>query len=167
MTEILIQYPNGGKVEVHPMVDRFAADFQKIVACCDYFAKQGKRTLITPRFSETVTNPDYVLIYAFLKDTPYWGKCPDFCVEGVWYEHEGFDKNKDLSDRRKRADTFSEMMTRGVRQSDRIVVEDCGAGRYYSKRNIYNRIHFEQQNISEVYIRTSLGLEVLYKKEED
>ena len=80
------------------------------MVCCDYFAKQGAKTLITPRFSDTVKNPDYAIIYASLKGTPYWGKCPDFCVNGVWYEHEGYDETKDLSDGRKRADTFSKMM---------------------------------------------------------
>jgi len=33
-------------------------------------------------------------IYASLRDTPFLGKCPDFCVDGVWYEHEGYDVNK-------------------------------------------------------------------------
>jgi len=162
----LKEYDNGGIIEVYQMVNQTASDFKKIFACCDYFAKQGAKTLITPRFSETVTNPDYVLIYASLRDTPFWGKCPDFCVDGVWYEHEGYDVSKDLTDRKKRADTFSEMMTRGVKQSDRIIVEDCGVGRYYAKRNIYNRIHFEHQNICEVYIRTAESLELLFKKEE-
>ena len=39
---------------------------------------------------------------------------------------------KDLTDPNKRADTFSWMMKRGVKQSDRIVVEDCGIGRRLS-----------------------------------
>jgi len=60
-----------------------------------------------------------------------------------------------------------QMMKRGVKQSNRVIVEDCGVGRFYAKRTIYNRIHFEQQNIYEVYIRTTSGLELLYKKEED
>ena len=64
------------------------------------------------------SNADYRKIYDFLKDTPYWGRCPDFLVDGVWYEHEGYEEDKDLTDSRKRADTFSEMMTRGRRQSD-------------------------------------------------
>jgi hypothetical protein len=121
--------------------------------------------VITPAFIvHTIGNPLYEAIYSSLKGTHYWGRCPDFNVNGVWYEHEGYDINKDLTDRKKRADTFSEMMTRGVRQSDRIIVEDCGVGHYYAKRNIYNRIHFERQNISEVYIRTAESLELLYKK---
>ena len=148
------------------MVDQTASDFEKVKACCDYFAKKGAKTLITPRFSETVTNPDYVLIYASLRGTPYWGKCPDFCVDGVWYEHEGYDETKDLSDNKNRMATFCKMLTRGVKQSDKIIVEDCGVGRFYAKRRIYNRINFAHQNITEVYFRTSDGLELLYANEE-
>ena len=167
MVNTLIEYESGGKIEVYQMVDTTTSDFKKIYACCEYFAQQGAKTIITPRFSETIGNQDYHTIYASLKNTPYWGRCPDFNVDGVWYEHEGYDENKDLSERQKRADTFCLMMKRGVKQSNRVIVEDCGVGRFYAKRTIYNRIHFEQQNIFEVYIRTTSGLELLYKKEED
>jgi len=126
--------------------------------------KQGKRTLITPSFSETIGNPDYVIIYASLKGTAYWGKCPDFCVEGYWYEYEGYDESKDLSNLHRKADTFSLMMRRGLKQSDRVILEDCDVSRSYVRRNLYNRVHFEKQNITEVYLRTSAGLELIYKK---
>ena len=86
------EYDCGGKIEVYQTVDQAASDFQKIYACCDYFAKQGAKTLITPRFSDTIGNPAYHAIYASLENTPYWGKCPDFCVNGVWYEHEGYNE---------------------------------------------------------------------------
>ena len=161
-------YENGGKIEVHQLVDTVASDFDNVFACCDFFAQQGYKTLITPSFlTDTIGNPIYEEIYRTLKGTPYWGKCPDFNVNGVWYEHEGYDLKKDLSDPEKRADTFSLMMRRGIKQSDRIIVEDCYVGRFFAKRNIYNRIHFEHQIINEVYIRTEFGLELLYKKRED
>jgi hypothetical protein len=161
----LIEYENGGMVGIYSIVDKTASDFKHVLACCEYFAQQGKKALITPGFVvDTIGNPLYEQIYASLKGTPYWGKCPDFSVDGLWYEHEGYDITKDLSNTSKRADSFSLMMKRGVKQSDRIILEDCGVGRSYIKRNIYNRIHFENQNISEVYVRTSDGLELLYKK---
>ena len=49
--------------------------------------------------------------------------------------------------------------------TDRLVIEDSDFGRSYAKRTIFNRVHFEKQDIKEVYIRTSKGLELLYKKE--
>ena len=167
MIETLIEYDNGGKIEAYEMVDKSASDYQKIYTCCDFFAKQGEKTLIAPQFEDTIGNSVYERIFHALKGTPYWGKCPDFSVNGIWYEHEGYDLKKDLSDPAKRADTFSLMMKRGVKQSDRIIVEECNVGRFYAKRTIYNRIHFEHQNINEVYIRTDEGLELLYKKRTD
>ena len=94
MLEILKTYSNGGVIEVYRQVDREASDYKNVFASCEYFAQQGKRTVITPRFSETIGNPDYHTIYATLKGTPFWGKCTDFCVDGIWYEHEGYDKKK-------------------------------------------------------------------------
>jgi len=170
----LKEYEYGGKIEVYAQVDQTTDDFARIYACCDYFAKQGAKTLIYPHFTETVTNADYVSIFASLRYTRYWGKCPDFTVNGVWYEHEGYDKSKDLTNPNKRADTFSKMlalcaahvMNRGIKQSERIIVEDCQVGRRWAKKNIYNRVHSENQNIVEVYIRTDNGLETLYTRAE-
>jgi hypothetical protein len=72
-----------------------ASDYRKVYACCEYFAQQGANVLITPAFLvDTIGNPLYEKIYASLKGTPYWGKCPDFYVNGVWYEHEGYDVSK-------------------------------------------------------------------------
>ena len=165
MIDTLKQYGNGGKIEVYRMVDQTTSDFKKIFTCCEYFAMQGKRVVMTPSFLvDTIGNPVYEAIYASLKGTPYWGKCPDFNVNGVWYEHEGYDVKKDLSNLHKKADTFSLMMRRGIKQSDRVILEDCGVGRSYVNRNIYNRIHFEKQNITELYFRTPTGLELIYKK---
>ena len=97
-------------------------------------------------------------------ETQYWGKCPDFDVDGVWYEHEGYDLKKDLSNLKKKANTFSNMLGRGVKQAARIIVEDCGAGHRYVIRNIFTRINDEHQDIEEVYIRTEAGLQLMYKK---
>jgi len=166
MLQTLIEYPNGGKIEVYQQVDKSASDFKNVLACCEYFAMQGAHTIIYPRFVDTIGNPLYEDTFSSLKGTKYWGKCPDFTVDGVWYEHEGYDVAKDLSELKKRADTFCWMMKRGVKQSERIIVEDCKVGRFYAKRTIYNRVQYEHQNISEVYIRTDAGLELLYKKED-
>jgi len=159
----LKKYANGGKIEVYQQIDRKTSDFRRIYACCKYFAKQGKKVLITPAFLvDTIGNPEYEAIYASLRGTPYWGKCPDFCVDGVWYEHEGYDVEKDLTDKKKRVLTFGNMIHRGMLQSERIIVEDCGVTERYIRRNIYNRIHCEKQNIKEVYMRVADGLKLLY-----
>ena len=165
----LKQYANGGKIDVYDLVNQQANDFDNVFACCEYFAQQGKYVLITPSFTgDTLKNPNYHKIYASLMGTPYWSKCPDFCVysaqhkNGVWYEHEGYDVKKDLTDKNKRVLTFGNMINRGMLQSERIIVEDCGVTERYIRRNIYNRIHCEKQNIKEVYMRVADGLKILY-----
>ena len=50
-----------------------------------------------------------------LRGTPYYGKCPDLIVDGVWYEHEAFTKPNPKSN-------FSNMLRRGLSQSDRIII---------------------------------------------
>ena len=165
MLDTYKEYPNGGKIDIYSIVDREASDFDNILACCDYFAKKGDKTIIYPRFDVTTNNPQYQEIFAFLKDTPYWGKCPDFSVNGAWYEHEGYKETKDLTNHKKQLSTFCNMLGRGVKQSDRVVVEECNVGRHCAKKTIFNRVHYEHQNITEVYIRTANGLELIYKKE--
>ncbi|MDR2911342.1 MAG: hypothetical protein LBV47_08305, partial [Bacteroidales bacterium] len=159
------EYENGGKIQQYQAVDTSAGDYPKVFACCDYFARRGAQVQITPRFNATTVNVEYAEVYASLKNTHFWGRCPDFNVNGLWYEHEGYEETKDFSDPHKRANTFSWMLNRGLKQSDRVIVDDCGVGRRWARKTIYNRICFEHQNITEVYIRTAEGLELLYKRE--
>ena len=57
------------------------------------------------------------------------------------------------------------MLSRGLGQSDRIVIEDCGISHSWAKRNIWARIHNENQQISEILVRKADGtMELLYKK---
>ena len=138
----LLQFSNGGKVEMYSIVNRAASDFQNVFESCRLFAEMGNHAIITPQLDKTVGNPIYEEIYASLKNTRFWGKCPDFNVNGFWYEHEGFDCKKDLSDLHKRADTFTSMMKRGIKQADRIVLEDCGVTRRFARHNIYSRMQY-------------------------
>ena len=58
MVQSLIEYPNGGKIEIYKMVNTATNDFKKIFVCCEYFAKQGKCAIITPRFGENIGDAD-------------------------------------------------------------------------------------------------------------
>lgn len=164
MIQTITEYENGGKIDVYRMVNNLANDYKNVLDCCVYFAKKGAHTVIYPRFVDTIGNTMYETVFHSLKGTQYWGKCPDFTVNGVWYEHEGYDEQKELIDMKKRKLTFSNMLNRGLKQSERIIVEDCCIERRYARRSIFNRIHYEHQNIYEVYIKTDSELELIYKK---
>ena len=45
-----------------------------------------KQQAISKKHSPVATFLQNKAIYASLKGTPYWGKCPDFNVDGVWYK---------------------------------------------------------------------------------
>ena len=156
-TETVARYDNGGSVLVYDAIDRATADFQRILRCADFFARQGRRVVLPPKMDVPYKNPAYDRIYGSLRGTPYYGKCPDLCVDGVWYEHEGFVHDNPKSN-------FSNMCKRGLRQSDRIIVEDCGLTDGYMKRNILVRIH-EGQCIMEFWVKDKTGLRLLYKAE--
>ena len=156
-TETVARYDNGGSVLVYNAIDRTTADFQRILRCADFFARQGKRVVLPPKVDVPYKNPAYDRIYGSLRGTPYYGKCPDLCVDGVWYEHEGFVHDNPKSN-------FANMCKRGLRQSDRIIVEDCGLTDGYMKRNILVRIH-EGQCIMEFWVKDKTGLRLLYKAE--
>jgi len=157
-------YPNGGKIDVYKFIDQTSDDFENVLKCCEYFAAQGAHVIIYPQFSVTIGNIAYEHIFSSLRNTQYWGRCPDFTVNGVWYEHEGFDTKKEISCQKKKLSKYCNMLSRGVKQSDKIIVEDTGVWRQSARRIIHNRIYKEKQNISEVYIRTNSGLETIYKK---
>ncbi len=156
-TETVARYDTGGSVLVYNAIDRTTADFQRILRCADFFARQGRRVVLPPKVDVPYKNPVYDRIYGSLRGTPYYGKCPDLCVDGVWYEHEGFVHDNPKSN-------FANMCKRGLRQSDRIIVEDCGLTDGYMKRNILVRIH-EGQCIMEFWVKDKTGLRLLYKAE--
>lgn len=156
-TQVAEAYANGGRVVVYNEVDRSTADFRRILACAQFFARQGRVVVMPPKVDVPYKNPAYDKIYGTLKGTPYYGKCPDLCVDGVWYEHEGYVHDNPKSN-------FANMCKRGLRQSDRIIVEDCGLTDGYMKRNILVRIH-EGQCIMEFWVKDKTGLRLLYKAE--
>ena len=89
--------------------------------------------------------------------TPYYGKCPDLQEDGVWYEHEGYSNVNPKTN-------FSNMMKRGLRQSNRVIMEDCGLTDGYMKRNVLVRIS-ENQRIREVLVRKGDEIRVIFKAE--
>ena len=156
-TEVAFRCPNSGEVVIYNAIDRETDDFQRILVCAKFFANQGKTVVMTPKLNVPYKNPAYDMIYGSLKGTPYYGKCPDLCVDGNWYEHEGFTTINPKTN-------FSNMCTRGLRQSDRIIIEDPDLSDGYMKRNVLVRIAGGQK-IKEIWVKKDDELRVLYKAE--
>ena len=152
------QYPNGGKVLVHQLVNSNDNDYDKLVQVADFFAKQGKEARLTPKMSRPQKFV-YQNIYHSLMGTRYEGKCPDLLVDGKWYEHEGF-----ATDNPKRA--FRNMLTHGLKQYDRLIIDRPDLTEAYMKRIIYQRVK-DGHGIAEIWIKDGQELRLLYKKSEE
>ena len=79
-----------GTVTINQLVNREDSDFYKLDEIATFFAReQGAEVILTPKMSRP-PKFQYECVYSSLVGTKYEGKCPDLCVNGVWYEHEGF-----------------------------------------------------------------------------
>lgn len=157
-TEVLSRYPNGGTLTVYNSIDRSTGDFHRILRCAEFFARQGKTVVMTPKLDVPYKNPAYDMVYGSLRGTPYYGKCPDLLVDGVWYEHEGFCGNNPKR-------SFRNMCNHGFKQSSRIIIEDCGLTDGYMLRSVGGR-QKAGVGISEVWIRRGDDYQVLFKTED-
>ena len=152
------QYPNGGKVQVHQLVNPQDSDYNKLEQVADFFAKKGKDVKMTPKMSRPQKFV-YQNIYHSLMGTKYEGKCPDLLIDGKWYEHEGFTSNNP-----KRA--FRNMLNDGLKQADRLIIDRPDLTEAYMKRVIHQRIK-DGQHIKEVWLKEGDKLINLYKKSEE
>jgi hypothetical protein len=157
--ELFKKYKNGGEVLIHPSVDRKGSDYKQLITIANQFAKEGKLVRLTP--SVHFKSEAYAQIYGSLLNTPYYRKCPDLQVDGLFYEFESFvppfNKKK-----------ISHMIKKGTGQSSRIVINNSkGASDRFILRNILERMsdknfHYE---INEVWLYENGKLRVLFKKQ--
>lgn len=155
---IVVTFENGGRVAVHENVSGHDSDYQKLLAVGLFFAKHGRQVALTPKLTRS-PNFEYSRIYGSLRGTKYEGKCPDMLIDGKWYEHEGF-----TSDNPKNA--FRNMLTHGLKQASRLIIEAPKLTEAYMKRVIRQRIK-EGQEITEIWISKKECLSLLYKKFEE
>ena len=142
----IIKTENGGEIRISNLVNRKDSDFQSLYEDAMFFAKQGKVASLTPK-KRRYTLFEYDCYYSSLKGTPFYGKCPDLNIDGVWYEHEGF-----TSDNPKRA--LRNMLNHGLKQCGRLIIDKPDLTDSYIKRIIGNKISINP-NIKEVWIKIS------------
>ncbi|HOZ95391.1 MAG TPA: phage minor head protein [Niabella sp.] len=124
------EYGNGGSINQSILVNQLAKDYKNVYQCCDHFAKNGQQTEILPKVHKD--DPAYQNFFGDLMGTKYEGKCPDFRVNGKYYELEGFTTNN--LDK-----AVNNMLKRGLKQASRIVIEDVGLSITNIKRTIFYR----------------------------
>ena len=157
--EILVSYRNGGnggKIISSGLVDTTTSDYQRVYQCADEFAKMKMQAEILPKVN--IKSPLYKEIFGDLIGTKYENKCPDLKVNGLFYEHEGF-----ITGNPKNA--VENMLSRGLKQSGRVIIDDCGVSNRYLLNNILARVK-QGQNIEEVWILKDGRITLFYKKTE-
>ena len=148
-----------GQVTISELVNRGDSDYGKLVQVAEEFAKMGKEVTLTPKMSRP-PKFKYECIYGSLMGTKFEGKCPDLNADGDWYEHEGFTTVNPRN-------AFRNMLTDGLRQSNRIVVDQPELSEAYMKRVVHHRL-MQGQDIEEIWLRRHDGsLKALYKKFEE
>lgn len=157
---IVLTLPNGGSVKVHTLVSENDSGYQKLLAIAEWFARQGKQVVLTPK----VKRPplfEYATIYGSLIGTKYEGKCPDIAIKNgddfVFYEFESY-----TTTNKKRA--LSNMLHRGFEQSDKLIIDSIEISEAKIKRSIYDRVA-NGENINELWMLThNKSCRLIYKK---
>lgn len=135
---------NGGSLYIHQDVEKDKTDYKDMKRICLQFAKTGHEVRMTPRLH--YRSEEYKKIYGSLTGTKFEKKCPDFSVDGVFYEYEGFAKpwNKKK---------IRNMISHGLKQSDRIVINNTkGCSDRYLRKAIVARLRFPEIKVSEVWV---------------
>lgn len=140
---LIKQYNDGGAVWIMKGLDPSKPDSADLLHIADCFARMGC-TVALP-LPLHFKSDSYQLVYGALMGTKFERKCPDLIVDGVFYEYESFVRpwNK-----RK----LSNMLTDGLRQSDRIILDNRGGTSIRQiLRAIRSRINVNAQ-IKEVWV---------------
>lgn len=138
------KYKNGGELWAYPQVDKKKPDYKAIRTMCESFAKKGNVVEITPSVHRK--SNEYASIYSSLIGTKHEGKCPDFSVNGVFYEFEGFVKpwNKKKVGR---------MLSHGLAQSPYVVIDNNkGCSDRFIRKAVMARAKLQGQDVREVWI---------------
>ena len=150
------KYKNGGALYIHPEVEKGKGDYNAILTMSRLFAKDGHRVKITPRLH--VKSEDYKTIYASLVGTRYEGKCPDFEVDGVFYEYEGFSKPW-----KKRK--VKNMLTHGMKQSPNVVIDNTkGCSDRFIRSTVIKKLQANNGVLNEVWIYEKGKVRLFFKK---
>ncbi|MCR5714405.1 MAG: hypothetical protein K6F98_05700 [Bacteroidales bacterium] len=167
-TEVVKRYPNGGVIEKHSSFKdklraakdpasltneerRKQADAERIMRVAELAASRGSHVEIMTEIHRK--SPDYRRFFGELIGTKYEGKCPDLRIDGKFYEHEGFESEKNA---------ITHMISKGLKQCNRLIIESGDLPLRYIKKNIHLRVTRERQEIDEVRLVTSSGLVQIY-----
>ena len=152
------RYKNGGKVLIHPEVDRKQSDYSDLLTIANIFAIEGNVVKLTP--SVHFKSEIYKEIYGSLIGTPYERKCPDLLIGEFFYEYESYLPPFKIK-------KISNMIRKGAEQASRIFIDNNkGCSDRYILTNIYNRFRNKnfRNSIDELWLYEKGKIRLIYKK---
>jgi SPP1 gp7 family putative phage head morphogenesis protein len=130
-------------------------DYADRLRCVSQIAEiKNKDSWLMPEIEKDT--PLYKEIYGDLIDTIYENKCPDSKVGKEYYEYKGHLPNPSRPYR-----TFGKCLSRGCKQSDKIIILDCGLSRGRMLEAINGKINAHKL-ITEVWIDDGFTVNRLY-----
>lgn len=150
------KYENGGVLYIHSKTEKKKGDYKAIVTISRQFAEEGGIVKITPRVH--IKSEEYKIIYSSLLGTKYEGKCPDFMVDGVFYEYEGF---KRPWKKRK----VKNMLTHGIVQSPNVVINNTkGCSDRFIRSTIIEKLKHNNGDLKEVWVYEKGKVRLFFKQ---
>jgi hypothetical protein len=137
------EYENGAYF-AHPLQNKNAPDYKDLLIISRLFAKRGNNAYIMPKLSSSKGD---LYNYLYKQKGAYINKNPDLLINNMFYEFESYTGNYSNG-------KLGNMLSRAVRQSDRIIIDVRGADKIsnnYIRRRINERIS-EGQKITEAWI---------------
>lgn len=148
------QYPSGGKIWLMPGMGTSGSDYKDIMAIAKCLAMSGHEVKVLRAVH--YKDPLYKEVFGELIGTRYYRKCPDLHVDGELYEYESF-----VRPWTKRK--LSNMLTNGLRQSDRIIIDNReGTSIRQITRAVQSRLNVNA-TIREVWFFNGFEVVSIYK----
>ena len=152
------QYPSGGKIWLMQGLKASNSDYKDIMAIAAFSAKTGHEVKVLRAVH--YKDPLYKSVYGNLIGTRYFRKCPDFVIDGQFFEYESYDRPF-------KSRKISHMLKRGAEQSNRIIIDNNkGASDRFIINMIENRLKDRnfRGDIDEVYLYEKGEVRLLFKK---
>lgn len=151
------RFDNGGSLSIMNGLDRYASDYNDIVAIGRRFAEMGHEVQVLSNIH--YKNQDYDKYFGLLKGTKYYKKCPDLRVDNKMYEYEGF-----VGSWNKRK--LSRMISHGAKQSPFIIIKNTkGCSDRFILRRIRERLNDPNYHhaIKEVWVYEKGKIRLLFE----
>ena len=147
-------YPSGGKIWLMLGLDSTRSDYDDILAIAECLAERGHEVKVLRAVH--YKDPLYREVFGELIGTRYYRKCPDLLVDGDYYEYESY-----VRPWTKRK--LSNMLTSGLRQSDRIIIDNRqGTSIRQITRAVQSRLNVKAP-IKEVWVFEGIEVLDIYK----